>query len=288
MKRLGEGPLRKMRARATDVVEYEFVLGDTAIAANPIIGRELTLRFVGTITCIHCGAVTPRSYAQGHCYGCFKKLAACDLCVVSPDRCHYAQGTCREPDWGERNCIRPHLVYLANSSGLKIGLTRDDALPTRWIDQGATQAMLIAQVDTRQQAGFVEKAIGAHVSDRTDWRTMVGRDPAEMDLPGEWARLRELSADAIDAVQARFGERVIRLLDDEPVTHIVYPIERYPRDLRAFNLEKEPLVEGVLLGIKGQYLLLDTGVLNVRRITSFHVELSAGEAGASPRQSELF
>ena len=285
---LGDGPLRKMRVRGTDVVAYELVLGESLIAANPIIGRELTLRFGGTITCIHCGAVTRRSYAQGHCYPCFKKLASCDLCVVSPDRCHFAQGTCREPDWGERNCMRPHRVYLANSSGLKIGLTRDDALPTRWIDQGATQAMLIANVDTRQQAGFIEKAIGVHVSDRTDWRTMVGRDPDEMDLPGEWARLRELSADAIEEVRARFGERAIRLLDDEPVTRIVFPVERYPRDLRAFNLEQEPLVEGVLLGIKGQYLLLDSGVLNVRRFTSYHVELSAGATVVSPRQSELF
>lgn len=286
--KLAEGPLRKLRAHDTDEVQYEFVLGDRLIAANPVIGRELTLRYLGTITCIHCGAVTRRSYAQGHCYPCFKKLAACDLCVVSPDRCHYAEGTCREPDWGERNCMRPHLVYLANSSGLKVGLTRDDALPTRWIDQGATQAMLIARVDTRQQAGFVEKAIGVHVSDRTDWRAMVGRDAEDMDLASEWGRLRQLSKDALGAVQARFGVRAIRLLDDEPVTRIHYPVRSQPRVLRAFNLEREPLVEGVLLGIKGQYLLLDSGVLNVRRFTSFHVELSAGEEAASPRQRALF
>lgn len=286
--KLGAGPLRKMRASGTDVVSYELVLGESTIAANALIGRELALRFDGTITCIHCGAGTRRSYAQGHCYPCFKKLAACDLCVVSPDRCHYDAGTCREPDWGERNCMRPHLVYLANSSGLKIGLTRDDALPTRWIDQGATEAMPIARVDTRQQAGFVEKAVGMHVSDRTDWRTMVGRAAETIDLARAWRRLRGLSAPALADVRARFGEGAIRLLEHEPVTRIVYPVEHFPRQPRAFNLDRERLVEGVLLGIKGQYLLLDSGVLNVRRFTSYHVELDVGDAVGSPRQSELF
>jgi hypothetical protein len=286
--KLGAGPLHKLRGQGVEEVRYEFVLGEALIAANPLIGRELTVRYLDTITCVNCGARTRRSYAQGHCYPCFKTLAACDLCVVSPDRCHYAEGTCREPDWGERNCMRPHLVYLANSSGLKVGLTRDDALPTRWIDQGATQAMPIAEVDTRQQAGFVEKAIGVHVSDRTDWRTMVRRDQEELDLPAEWARLRALSADALAEVQGRFGARAIRLLEDETVTRIAYPVSSQPRVLHAFNLEKEAIVEGVLLGIKGQYLLLDTGVLNVRRFTAFHVELSAGEEAVAPRQSELF
>ncbi len=118
----------------------------------------------------HCGASTRKSYGDGYCYPCFKTLARCDLCVVSPDRCHYAAGTCREPAWGEAFCMQPHVVYLANSAGAKVGITKPENLPGRWLDQGATQAVVIMRTHSRHQAGCVEAALARHVSDRTDWR----------------------------------------------------------------------------------------------------------------------
>ncbi len=90
---------------------------------NTILNSGLEIIFNERVTCCACGADTRKSYADGFCYGCFRRLARCDLCVVEPVRCHFAQGTCREPEWGERFCMQPHLVYLANSSGAKVGIT---------------------------------------------------------------------------------------------------------------------------------------------------------------------
>ena len=130
------GRLRKMPAEAGNPVAYSIAVGDTRIPLNDLIGRPLRLDFDGVIRCIHCDRKTNKSFNQGFCYPCFRKLAACDSCIMSPEKCHYHLGTCREPEWGEAHCMVEHVVYLANSSGLKVGITRASQVPTRWIDQG--------------------------------------------------------------------------------------------------------------------------------------------------------
>src|SRR5690606_41791180 len=108
------------------------------------------------IRCQHCNRLTEESYSQRFCPPCMEKVAQCDVCIASPERCHYAQGTCREPAWGEQFCMTDHIVYLANSSGLKVGITRASQIPTRRIEQGASQAFPIQRVATRQEAGMGE------------------------------------------------------------------------------------------------------------------------------------
>lgn len=157
MQELGRGALSKMSAQlGSPVVQYAFRLGDEQVAVNPLLGRRIRLEFLGAIHCSHCGRKTKKSFAQGYCYPCFTKLAQCDSCIMSPERCHYDAGTCREPAWGESFCMTDHVVYLANSSGIKVGITRATQVPTRWIDQGARQALPIMRVATRQQSGLVE------------------------------------------------------------------------------------------------------------------------------------
>lgn len=129
------GRLRKMPVEAGEPVAYSIAVGDTRIPLNDLIGRPLRLDFDGVIRCIHCDRKTNKSFNQGFCYPCFRKLAACDSCIMSPEKCHYHLGTCREPEWGETHCMVEHVVYLANSSGLKVGITRASQVPTRWIDQ---------------------------------------------------------------------------------------------------------------------------------------------------------
>ena len=167
---LGEGKLRKMITRHEDTVAYEMPLGDARVAVNSLLGRSLALEYTGTISCINCDRVTSKSFNQGYCYPCFTRLAACDSCIMSPEKCHYHEGTCREPEWGEANCMIDHVVYLANTSSLKVGITRISQVPTRWMDQGATHALPIFRVQTRQQSGFVEVLFKDHVSDRTSWQ----------------------------------------------------------------------------------------------------------------------
>jgi hypothetical protein len=163
-------------------VQYSLKVDEQLISLNELVGKPLKLEFNSCIHCSNCGRKTKKSYSQGFCYPCMIKLACCDLCIMSPERCHYDAGTCREPEWGEQFCMTDHIVYLANSSGVKVGITRLNQIPTRWIDQGAIQALPILRVKTRQQSGLVEDVIRQHVADKTNWRTMLKGEVTKMDL----------------------------------------------------------------------------------------------------------
>ncbi len=273
MSELARGAAVKMRIDLQDPARYRMRLGDTEVSLNDLLGQTLQLEFVGGIHCIHCQRATNKSFAQGYCWPCFKSLAQCDSCIMSPEKCHYDAGTCREPEWGEENCMVDHFVYLANSSSVKVGITRGTQLPTRWLDQGASQAMPIFRVKTRQQSGFVEDALRAHVSDRTSWQAMLKGEPEPVDLPAIRDRLQELCADELGALQQRFGLQAIQPLDNAEVVDIAYPVLEYPKKVKSFNLDKDPLAEGTLLGIKGQYLMFDTGVINIRKYTAYQLAL---------------
>ena len=274
MEELGTGPLAKMRVELADPVRYTLPLGDVGIPLAELLGRRLRIEYLGTITCCHCGRRSKRSFGQGYCYPCFQRLAACDGCIVRPHTCHYAQGSCREPEWAQQFCMTTHIVYLANSSGLKVGITRANQVPTRWIDQGATQALPVLRVATRQVSGFAEVLFGESVADKTNWRAML-RGPAEpLDLVAEATALRARHEAGLDALRLRFGADALSEAVATALT-IRYPVLDYPVKPQSHNLDKTPLVEGTLTGIKGQYLMFDSGVLNVRNFSSYHVRVSA-------------
>ena len=264
------GRLRKMPAVAADPVAYTIAVGDTRIPLNELIGRPLRFDFDGIIRCIHCDRTTKKSFNQGFCYPCFRKLAVCDSCIMSPEKCHYHLGTCREPEWGETHCMVEHVVYLANSSGLKVGITRASQVPTRWIDQGAVDAIPMVRVATRYIAGLVEVACKAHVADRTNWRAMLNGDGPELDLAEERRRSLGLIAGDLKALRETHCQESIREVDEQELA-LRYPVEAWPEKIKTHNLDKTPEVEGVLEGIKGQYLILDTGVINIRKFTGYEV-----------------
>jgi hypothetical protein len=199
------------------------------------------------------------------------KLAQCDMCIMAPERCHYDAGTCREPAWGEQFCMTDHVVYLANSSGIKVGITRATQLPTRWLDQGASQALPIMRVATRQQSGLVEDVLRSQVPDRTNWRTLLKGDAEVLDLPAIREQIFDACADGIRTLQERFGLQAIQPLPQAEVVEMRYPVEAYPKKIVSFNLDKDPIAEGTLLGIKGQYLIFDTGVINIRKYTAYQL-----------------
>jgi len=269
------GQLHKMRARLESPVSYFMVLGDEEIGLNPFIGKSITLTFQDKITCIHCGRNTNKSFNQGYCYPCFQKLAQCDSCIISPEKCHYDSGTCREPVWGDEFCMQDHIVYLANSSGLKVGITRASQVPTRWIDQGAVQAMPILRARSRQQSGFAEVIFKQHVSDKTNWRNMLKGNVEEIDLVMEKGRLLELCSKDLESLEQQFGLHAISVINGVDPVSIDYPVKNYPEKVTSFNLDKTKEVTGTLTGIKGQYLILDTGVINLRRFTGYEVSFAA-------------
>ncbi|MBA1274587.1 DUF2797 domain-containing protein [Pseudomonas azotifigens] len=256
-------------------VDYAFRLDDQLVPVNPLIGKTVRLQYLGAIHCSHCGRKTNKSFSQGYCYPCFKKLPQCDICIVSPERCHHELGTCRDADWGQQFCMTDHVVYLANSSGVKVGITRATQLPTRWLDQGASQALPILRVATRQQSGLVEDLLRSQVADRTNWRALLKGDAEPIDLLEIRETLFDRCAEGLLALQQRFGLQAVQPLADAEVVEMRYPVERYPTKIVSFDLDKTPVVEGTLMGIKGQYLIFDTGVINVRKYTAYLLAVHA-------------
>ncbi len=271
-----QGNLKKMSTEVHDSkVSYYLNLGSDRVLVNDLLGKTVSLHLDGTIHCVNCGKVTKKSFSQGFCFNCFRKLAACDTCIMSPEKCHFHLGTCREPEWAEQYCMQSHYVYLANSSALKVGITRGDQLPTRWIDQGATQARALFRVQNRRISGLVETLFKTQVADKTNWRNMLKGSSIEMDLEQEQERLIDQLYEGLDSLQHEFGLQSITDLSDENETHeFVYPVLEYPTKITSLNAEKTPHIEGTLMGIKGQYWMLDTGVINIRKYTGYQATLN--------------
>ena len=269
-----EGNLRKLKSHLTDPVEYGMPLSKIIVPLNPLIGKYISLQFNGLINCIHCGRKTSKSFAQGYCFPCMRDLAECDSCIVRPETCHFAEGTCRDEEWGLAHCMQDHYVYLANSSGAKVGITRGTQVPTRWIDQGASQALPIFRVSTRLLSGKLEHILRQQVSDRTDWRRMLKGEPEDIDLVALRDNLLKTLALPVEILISDEDENVIEVLSSADIVDIRYPVLEYPEKVSALNFDRTHEIHGQLLGIKGQYLILDKGVINIRKFGGYHVRLS--------------
>jgi hypothetical protein len=271
------GHLQKLESSINEAgeVDYQLPLDEYRVPLNQLIGSSVRIEYLGDIHCIHCGRRSKKSFSQGYCYPCFTKLPQCDTCIMSPERCHYHAGTCRDPQWGEKYCFTDHFVYLSNTSGVKVGITRGTQLPTRWIDQGATQGLPIYRVKDRRTAGLIEDRLRQHVADKTQWQKMLKGDNDTLDLPTIRDQLVEKCRDELAQLAEDAGLNGMQFLRQSPIQTIDYPVAVFPEKVKSFNLDKQPELEGVLQGIKGQYLILDTGVINIRKYTAYRVQFSA-------------
>lgn len=272
-KLIAEGGLRKMKANRSDdgKVEYFLPIGEESIPLTQYLDKTIQLHYQGKIHCINCGRKTNKSFSQGHCYVCFKGTAACDMCIMKPETCHFRAGTCREPDWAESNCMIDHYVYLSNTSGIKVGITRHSQIPTRWIDQGAMQAMPVMKVSERFFSGVIETTLSEHIADKTNWRALLKGEPEKVDLRAKWEELRPLVQEAAEGLNEEHGQGSAVYLEGDELEELFfeYPVNEYPTKISSFNLDKNDLVEGVLKGIKGQYLIFDNGVINIRKFAGY-------------------
>ena len=250
------------------VVEYALLLDEQRISLSAQVGQSIRLKFLGQRTCGNCHASVNKLEGGGYCKNCFFSLARCDRCFVSPERCHFAQGTCREPQWGESYCMQPHVVYLANSSGPKVGITRADRNFYRWLSQGAVQGMVIAHAKTRRDAGLLEVAIKSKVSDKTNWRRMVSMQPQNLDL-------LQLARQLQSAIELPEGTQWVSAM----IGHdLAYPIQSHAPAQRLIISETNPELLDNLHGIKGQYLLLSQGAFNVAAHVGMTVEVEFAPA----------
>jgi hypothetical protein len=161
----------------------------------------------------------------------------------------------RDLEYEKKVQLKPHIVYLANSSNVKVGVTRKGQVPTRWIDQGAHEALEILEAPNRYLAGITEVALKSFVADKTNWRKMLKNDVEDESLTVWRDRLKQYIPDeALDYFIASNNE-----------TNIVFPVNKYPEKPKSLNIEKEQSYRGKLVGIKGQYLIFeDERVFNVR------------------------
>lgn len=262
-----------MKSVLKSPVEYFFILDNERIFLNQHLEKKIRLRFTGHIHCIQCGRKTNKSFQQGYCYPCMQRLNECGNCAIFPERCQVEQGGCPEEDWAHAQCHSQQIIYLANASSLKVGVTRISHIPTRWIDQGAIQAIPIYEASNRYRAGLLEVALKAYVSDRTNWRTMLKNDSGLLDMLFERDSLLNKAHSSISELLLESQESLKPIKNVNPV-FLDYPVIEYPKKITSLSLDKESEIEGILLGIKGQYLILDCGVLNIRKFGGYEVELS--------------
>jgi len=260
-----EGNLLKMAARQSDRVDYYLNIGDDQVYMNELIGRKITLHYEHQINCIRCGRKTSKSFFQGYCYPCFISAPQTDACIVHPEKCRAHEGISRDMEWSKTHCLIDHYVYLAVSSGLKVGVTRHTQIPTRWIDQGAHQAVRLARTPNRHLAGLIEVELKQHLDDKTNWQQM---------LKGEVKREVDLLEEKQKAMRLLSGELQQYVSDVDDITTIQYPLEGHPVKVKSISFDKIADHTGILSGIKGQYLIFEDGqVFNVRKHNGYLAQL---------------
>lgn len=264
------GPLKKLGIEFETPLTYYLRLGEEKILLNTLLNHTLSLTFTGRIYCIQCGRLTKKSFQQGYCFPCFKRLQECGLCIIHPERCLVESGQCLAEDWAHQHCVVPHVVYLANTSGLKVGITREVGRMIRWMDQGAIQALPMFKVSNRYQAGLIEVALKTVVADKTDWRRSLKNLQHLVDLKKETDLILDQSSDVLAPILARYEDAINKLLDTD-VVFLEYPVIAYPEKVKSMSFDDSPCIQGLLVGMKGQYLIFDCGVLNIRKFSGYEI-----------------
>ncbi|MFD2099301.1 DUF2797 domain-containing protein [Flagellimonas iocasae] len=261
---LYEGVLRKMQTENGHPIQYFMIFDNGFLNVNQALNRELQIDFI-KYQCLNCGEDRP-IYRQGFCKKCFYETPHAGDWIMKPElSTAHLDKEDRNLEYEKKMQLQPHIVYLANSSNVKVGVTRKSQVPTRWIDQGAHEAIEIAEVPNRYLAGITEVALKDHVSDKTSWQKMLKNDIEDLDLT-EWrAKLKPYIPE----------EAAQYFIEDNTETNLEFPVLQYPEKVKSLNLDKTPSYKGVLKGIKGQYLIFeDSTVFNVRGNEGYYVGIS--------------
>ncbi|MCF6223983.1 MAG: DUF2797 domain-containing protein [Flavobacteriaceae bacterium] len=257
------GVLKKMMTENASPVQYYLDMESDFLNINQLIHKTIDISFK-KYQCLSCGA-NKKIFRQGYCYDCFYKMPQTGDWIMRPElsKAHLDIED-RDLAYEKEMQLKPHIVYLANSSNVKVGVTRKAQIPTRWIDQGAHEAIEIVEVPNRYLAGITEVALKEFVSDKTNWRKMLTNTVVDVDLTEE----REKLAKYIPEEAKQY------FIENNQETQIDFPIKKYPTKIKSLNLDKTPNYQGKLIGIKGQYLIFeDSTVFNVRNWEGYVVEM---------------
>jgi len=261
------GNIRKMKSSLAEVVNYHLPLYDILepdhlISMNELIGQPIRLTFENAIHCVVSGKKINKTFGDGMSYDAFMNSPEASPSIIRPELSRIHEGIAlRDYDWEMAHHMQPHYAYLSNTSGLKIGVTRTTQVPTRWIDQGASQAIVIAETPYRQAAGLVEVALKAHLADKTNWQKMLKGEPTFLDLYNEKNHFTEFLP----------NELKHWIKQDSQAMVLKYPVLKYPEKVKSLKLDSNPEIEGVLKGIKGQYWIFENTVVNIRSHSGYRV-----------------
>lgn len=263
---LASGNIIKMRSEMADPVQYFLPFGEVEIPMNERIGKPIEFRFTGQINCISCGKKTKTSFSQGFCYNCLQTAPEASETIMRPELSKAHLGIARDMDWAREHDLIDHFVYLAVSGELKVGVTRHHQVPTRWIDQGASEAIVLSKTPNRHIAGVIEVFLKNFFSDKTAWQAMLKNISTQgYNLPEEKTNANLLLPRELQQYYS----------DDDKIWRLNYPVLNFPEKVTSVSFDKEPVISGVLIGIKGQYLIFEDGrVLNIRRHSGYWLEVS--------------
>ena len=258
-----QGVLTKMTTELASAVQYYLLFEQDFLHMNQLLDKRISINFL-RYQCMNCKR-QKKIFRSGHCYNCHTSLPELGDWIMRPELSKAHLGIEDRNLEKEREIqLAPHIVYLANSSNVKVGVTRKTQVPTRWIDQGAHEAIEVVEVPNRYLAGITEVALMKYVADKTNWRQMLTNDLKSLDLAEIKYSLREHLPEEVREYY----------LENSKGMSITYPVLQYPQKVKVFNLSKTPYYEGVLKGIKGQYLIFEDGyAFNVRSHEGFEVQL---------------
>jgi len=264
---LASGTILKMRSEFADPVQYFLPVGENELPMNRLIGQKIQLTFTGQINCISCGKRTKTSFGQGFCYNCLQTAPEASETVMRPELSKAHLGIARDMEWAREHDLIDHFVYLAVSGEMKVGVTRHHQVPTRWIDQGATEAIILACTPNRHIAGVIEVYLKNFFSDKTNWRSMLQN---KTNLPVN------LQEEKVNAYQLLPAELQQYLYSEDQIWKISYPVLAFPEKIISVSFDKDPIISGNMNGIKGQYLIFSDGqVLNIRKHNGYFLNISA-------------
>ncbi|MCB0761902.1 MAG: DUF2797 domain-containing protein [Flavobacteriales bacterium] len=249
---------------------YDVLDPAVEVDMNSLLGKRIRIEHNGDINCVVSGKKIKKVFGEGMSYEAFVTSPLATESIIRPELSRIHEGIAlRDKEWEEAHHNQPHYVYLSLTSGIKVGVTRVTNIPSRWIDQGAVEAILLAETPYRQLAGLMEVELKEHISDRTNWRNMLkGVFTNEHDL----LETKEMLLEELPEAYYDF------IVDDDTITSIDYPVLQYPEKVSSLKLEKEPIIEKELVGIKGQYLLFgDNTVINLRSHAGFHIQIGLVE-----------
>jgi hypothetical protein len=264
------GNIRKMKSALADLVQYQLPLYDILepnlyIPLNELIGQNIRLTFENAIHCVVTGKKINKVFGEGMSYDAFMNSPEASPSIIRPELSRIHEGIAlRDYEWEMAHHMQPHYAYISNTSGLKVGVTRTTQVPTRWIDQGASQAIVIAETPYRQAAGLIEIALKNHLADKTNWQKMLKGEGEQLDLREQKNHFTEFLPEELKQwIKADSEEMLIK-----------YPVLSYPEKVKSLKLDTMPEIEGILTGIKGQYWMIDNGsVINIRSHAGYRVSL---------------